>query len=69
MDDSTIQMGEKDVAFAKAVSIVTSCQTREQLETARTYVRQFVSTYGDGPESAALGRLIKEMDAKLFPDP
>lgn len=68
MDDSTVQMGEKDTAYTKAVSIATSCQTREQLDNARSYVRQFVSAYGEGPESVDLWRLIKEMDTKLFPE-
>jgi hypothetical protein len=68
MDDSTVQMGEKDTAYAKAISIATSCQTREQLEAARTYVRQFVAAYGIGPESDDLWRLIKDVDARLFPE-
>lgn len=68
MDDATVQMDEKSTAYAKAISIATSCQTREQLENARSYARQFSNTYGDSPEVAELWRLIKEMDEKLFPE-
>ena len=67
MDDSTVQMSEKDSAFAKAVAIASSCQTREQLDNARAYARQYVSAYGEGPESEALWSIIKDVDMRLFP--
>ena len=68
MDDSTVQMSEKDTAYAKAIATIDSCQTREQLDNARTYVRQYIEKYSEGPECEALWRMIKEVDRRLFPD-
>lgn len=67
MDDVTEQLSEKETAFTKAVSTTTGCMTREQLENARAYIRQYISTYGDGPECPSLWSLVKQVDERLFP--
>jgi len=67
MDDNTVQLDEKDTAFAKAVATVSGCRNIEQLEGARQYIRQYIEKYGEGPECAALWALVKDMDLRLFP--
>jgi len=68
MDDNTVQMDEKDIAYAKAIATIDSCQTREQLDNARTYVRQYIEKYSEGPECGVLWRMIKDVDRRLFPE-
>jgi hypothetical protein len=69
MDDSTVQMSEKDTAYAKAIATASSCETLDQVETAKTYVRQYISMYGDGPECVALWMIIGEIEGRFPPIP
>ena len=67
MDDNTVKFNEKSISFAKAVGIISGCQTREQLDSARAYVRQYAATYGEGQEYDNLLKLVKAVDERLFP--
>lgn len=47
--------------------IITGCQTREQLNNARTYLRNYIKRYGDDHVACEFKNLIKDVDEQLFP--
>ena len=57
---------DKDDAFTRAVAVARSCRTREQLNAARQYARQFKAAYKDIEKGQLLDDIISEVDRKLF---
>jgi len=63
-----MEEGSKEEAYTRAVAVVRSCRTREQLTTARNYVDQFAAAYGECEETTTLKGALSDADKRLFPD-
>lgn len=57
----------RDATYERAMLIVSGCRTREQLDSAREYVRRFQEVFGDGPDCASLWTVVEDTDRRLFP--
>jgi hypothetical protein len=54
-------------SFDRAMAVISGCQTREQLDNARNYVRNYCESFGVGSECDDLWAAVKKTDARLFP--
>lgn len=57
----------KEEAYTRAIAIIRSCRTREQLANARNYVRRFTAAYGQCDGTKILTDTLSATDRRLFP--